>query len=148
MNGHRAKVLTKDSLFLVSKLHLREFLDPGFTILLLVFNTAQKPAMCSDTNLNLCSLFISLMNLWEHMYRNSTRVRNRPFFCNISLVYDFEALYRIYCISSLENTQLYSDSSNLHSGTTTPRRRSSIGVAVRTSLTRIGCFLLTGPLWF
>ena len=79
MNGHRAKVLTKDYLFLVSQLHLREFLDPGYTIQLLVFNTAQKTAMRRDTNLSLCSLFISLMNLCAHKYRNITRVKKRSF---------------------------------------------------------------------
>ena len=60
-NGQRAKALAKDYglceagvcetaeyrlpqdyLFLVSQLHLRIFLDPGYTILLLVLNTAQR----------------------------------------------------------------------------------------------------------
>ena len=35
--------------------------------------------MHSDTNLNLCSLFISLMNLCAHKYKNSTRVKKRSF---------------------------------------------------------------------
>ena len=33
--------------------------------------------MRSDTNSNLCSLFISLMNLCAHKFRNSTRVKKR-----------------------------------------------------------------------
>ena len=33
--------------------------------------------MLSDTNLNLCSLLISLMNLCAHKFRNSTRVKKR-----------------------------------------------------------------------
>ena len=79
VNGNRGKVLTKDSLFLVSQLHLPVFLDPGYTILLLVLIQRKITAMRSDTNLNLCSLFISLMNLCEHKYRNSTRVKKRSF---------------------------------------------------------------------
>ena len=55
--------------------------------------------MRSDNNLNLSSLFISLMNLCEHKYRNSTRVKKRSFI--VILVWSSEALCRIYCILSL-----------------------------------------------
>ena len=53
--------------------------------------------MRSDTNLSLCSLFISLMNLCAHKFKSQETVNH----CNISLVHDFEALCLIYCILSL-----------------------------------------------
>ena len=53
--------------------------------------------MRSETNLNLCSLFILLINLCAHKYRNSTRVKKLSFIVsNFSLVYDFEALCWIF----------------------------------------------------
>ena len=95
VNGHRGKALTKDSLFLVSQLHLREFLNLGIQYCCQSLIQPKETAMHSDT-LNLCSLFISLMTLCAHKYRNSTRVKKRSFIVILNLVYDFEALCLIY----------------------------------------------------
>ena len=81
VNGHRTKVLTKEyNLILVPQLHLREFLDPGFIILFLILNAAQKKLLCVGHQFEFM-LFVYIFDefVCTHKYRNSTRVKKRSF---------------------------------------------------------------------